>query len=39
MRPLSGTTFYMKINVFQIFYICISVPLKRFQDGKPTQES
>ena len=27
MRNLSGTIFYMKTNVLQNFYICISIPL------------
>ena len=28
MRNLHGTIFYMKTNVLQDFYICMSVPLK-----------
>ena len=29
MRNLRDTTFYMKANVLQDFYICISVPLRK----------
>ena len=29
MHNLNGTIFYMKTNVLQDFYICISVPLRK----------